>query len=509
MLNTMYFLLLALSFSIIFLFNLFRPNKSNNTTTTTTARLPPGPKGLPLIGNLHEFDPKHPHLWLYGLSKKYGPLMRMKFGSRPAIVISSARVAKLALKNNDLAFSGRPSLIGFQKYSYDGRDITLSSYNETWREMRKLSLIHLFSVKQVVSFRPIRKDEVSTMIQEMNENSGSSQVINLSRAAFFLTNRIICRAGLGKKYDEMGKRRFDEFLKETQKLCVAFFFGDYFPSLGWIDNLTGMKSRLEKNYRDLDNIYQETIEDHLDPNRPESMRGDILDLLIQLKQDQQASPVPIQWENVKGILMNVFIAGTDTSASVIVWTMTALIKKPEVMKKAQEEVRNALGNKGTVDEDDIQNLTYLKAIIKEALRLFPPTPLSVPRETMQKCTIDGYEIPEKTTVYVNVHAIGLDPEYWENPTEFLPDRFLNSTIDYRGHDFGLLPFGSGRRGCPGMNLGIATVELALANLLYSFDWELPSGMKKEDIDTEVSPGITSHKKNDLCLVAKRYEYNNY
>ncbi|XP_073284026.1 cytochrome P450 83B1-like [Primulina huaijiensis] len=499
MISIMSFLLLALSVSIIFLFNLFRPKKSE-------ARLPPGPKGLPLIGNLHEFDPMHPHLYLYELAKKHGPLMQMKFGCRPAIVISSARVAKLALKNNDLAFSGRPPLIGFQKYSYNGKDITLSNYNETWREMRKLSLIHLFSVKQVVSFRPLRKDEVSTMIQDMIKKSVSSEVINLSRAAFFLTNRIICRAGFGKKYDEMGKRRFDECLKETQELCVAFFFGDYFPFLGWLDKLTGMNSRLEKNFRDLDKIYQETIDDHLDPNRPESMRGDILDLLIQLKQEQ-AAPVPIEWENVKGILMNVFIAGTDTSASLIVWAMTALIKKPEVMKKAQEEVRNVLGNKGTVDEDDIQNLPYLKAIIKETLRLFPPTPLSVPRETIQKSTVDGFEIPEKTMVYVNVHAIGLDPEYWENPTEFLPDRFLNSAIDYRGHDFGLLPFGSGRRGCPGMNLGLATVELALANLLYSFDWELPHGMKKEDIDMEVSPGVTSHKKIDLCLVGKCYEYN--
>ncbi|KZV29726.1 hypothetical protein F511_05820 [Dorcoceras hygrometricum] len=476
--DTISFLLVAaLSFSVILLFNLFRAKKSNNTG----ARLPPGPRGLPWIGNLHEFDPIHPHLYFYGLAKKYGPLMRLKFGSRSAIVISSARVAKLALKNNDLAFSGRPQLIAFQKYTYDGRDIATSSYNETWRE-------------------------VSRMIGEMVKKSDPSEVINLSRAAFFLSNRIVCRAGFGRKYDEMGKRRFDECLKETQELCVAFFFGDYFPLLGWLDKLTGMNSRLEKNFKDLENIYQELIDDHQDPNRPESMRGDILDLMINLKQEQAAS-VPIEWENVKGILMDVFVAGTDTSASLIVWAMTALIKKPEAMKKAQEEVRNVVGNKGTVDEDDIQNLPYLKAIIKEALRMFPPTPLSVPRETIQKCTIDGYEIPEKTMVYVNVHAIGLDPEYWENPTEFLPERFLNNPIDYRGHDFGLLPFGSGRRGCPGMNLAISTVELALANLLYSFDWELPSGMKKEDVDLEVLPGVTSHKKNDLCLVGKCYKYN--
>ncbi|XP_073024102.1 cytochrome P450 83B1-like [Primulina eburnea] len=494
----MYFLLLVLSFSIIFLFNLFKPKSPKKT-----GGLPPGPKGLPLIGNLHEFDPVHPHVYFHELAKKYGPLMLMKFGFRHAIVISSAKVAKTALKNNDLALAGRPTLIAFQRFSYNGKDIAFSSYNETWREMRKLSVIHLFSVKQVVSFLPIRKAEVSRMIKDMIKKSDSSELINLSQAAFFLANSIICRAGFGKELDVEGKRRFDAVFKEAQELSVAFFFGDFFPFLGWIDKLTGMISRLDKNCRDLDDFFQELIDDHLDPNRPESMKGDILDLMIKLKQDQ-ASAVPIEWDNIKGILMNVFIAGTDTSASLIVWAMTALIKKPQVMQKAREEVRNVVGDKGVVDEDDIQNLPYLKAIIKEALRLFPPTPLSVPRETIEKCTIDGYEIPAKTTVYVNLHSIGLDPEYWENPTEFNPDRFLNSTIDYKGQDFGLLPFGSGRRGCPGMNFGITTVELALANLLYSFDWELPHGMKEEDVDMEEAAGLASHKKNDLCLVGKCY-----
>ncbi|XP_073026220.1 cytochrome P450 83B1-like [Primulina eburnea] len=491
---------LLLSFSIFFLFYFFKPKYPNKIS-----RLPPGPKGLPLVGNLHEFDPVHPHLYLHKLAKKYGPLMSMRFGFRPAIVISSARVAKTAFKNNDLTLAGRPTLIGLQKYSYNGHDITFSNYNDTWRELRKLSVIHLFSTKQVVSFYPIRKDEVSRMIKDMIKKSDSSEEINLSHAAFFLVNRIICRAGFGKNYDELGERRFDEVFKESQGLAGAFYFGDFFPLLGWIDKLNGMSSRLDKNFRVLDDFYQGLVEDHLDPNRPESMKGDILDLMIKLKQDQTAS-VPIKWENVKGILMNVFVAGTDTSASTIVWAMTVLIKKPQTMKKAQEEVRNVVGTKGNVDEDDIQKLPYLKAIIKETLRLFPPVPLSVPRETLEKCTIDGYEIPAKTMVYVNTHAIGLDPEYWENPNEFMPDRFLNSTIDYKGQDFGLLPFGSGRRGCPGMNLGIATVELALANLLYSFDWELPHGMKEEDVDMEVSPGLATSKKNDLCLVGKCYEY---
>ncbi|KZV15265.1 hypothetical protein F511_27547 [Dorcoceras hygrometricum] len=495
----MILLLVLLSLSVSFLYYLFEHKRIKKS-----ARFPPGPKGLPLIGNLHQFDPVRPHWSLHDLAKKYGPLMSMKFGCRSAIVVSSARVAKLALKDNDLALSGRPQLISLKKLTYNGSDITSSTYNETWRGLRKIALLHLFSVKQVASLRPVRYDEVSCMIEDMIKKSNSNELINLSKAAFLLSNGFICRAGFGKRYDVDGNRKFDELFKDIQGMLGGFFVADYFPFLGWIDKLNGMNSKLDKVFRDLDMFIQELIDDHLDPNRPESMHGDILDLLIGLKREQASS---IEWDNIKGVLVDIFVAGSDTSAVVIVWAMTAMLKTPHAMKRAQEEVRNLVGNKGRVDEDDIQNLPYLKAIIKETFRLFPPAPLSVPRETIEKCTIDGYEIASKTLVHVNVYAIGLDPEYWENPTEFIPERFLDSSIDYRGQDFGLLPFGSGRRGCPGINQGIAIVELALANLLYSFDWELPHGMTKEDIDMETLPGINTCKKTDLCLVGKRYVHD--
>ena len=203
-------------------------------------------------------------------------------------------------------------------------------------------------------------------------------------------------------------------------------------------------------------------------------------------------------------MQDIFTAGTDTGATSIVCAMTALMKNPTVLKKVQEEVRNLVGKKGKVDEDDIHSLPYLKAMIKETMRLYPPAPLLVPHETTQRCVINGYEIQPKTVVYINAWAIARDPESWENPEEFLPERFLGSNIDYRGQNFELIPFGAGRRGCPGMNLGVATVELALANLLYSFDWELPDGMNKDDVDMAVLPGLTMHRKNALCLEAKKY-----
>jgi cytochrome P450 len=196
------------------------------------------------------------------------------------------------------------------------------------------------------------------------------------------------------------------------------------------------------------------------------------------------------------------VGGTDTTSASAVWAMTALIKNTRVMKKVQEEIRNSRDKRDFLDEDDIQNLSYLKAVIKETFRLYLPGPLLVPRESREKCTIGGYQIPANTILYVNAWAIHRDFDIWKDPEEFYPERFLENSINFNGQDFELIPFGAGRRICPGIFMGVALLELILANLLYSFDWELPQGLVKEDIDTERCVGITQHKKNHLCLSAK-------
>jgi cytochrome P450 len=203
-------------------------------------------------------------------------------------------------------------------------------------------------------------------------------------------------------------------------------------------------------------------------------------------------------------MQNIFIAGTDTSTAIVVWTMTALMNNPRVMNKVQKEIRNLYKGKDFINEDDIEKLSYLKLVVKETMRLFPPSPLLVPRETIENCNIDGYEIKPKTLVYVNAWAIGRDPENWEDPEEFYPERFFTSSVDFKGNNFELIPFGSGRRMCPAINMGMLTVELSLANLIHSFDWKLPNDFDKEQVlDTQVKPGITMHKKIDLYLVPKK------
>ncbi|CAN0872305.1 Cytochrome P450 83B1 [Linum grandiflorum] len=376
------------------------------------------------------------------------------------------------MTTHDINFSNRQPVVGQQKLSYNGLDLAFAPYGSYWREMRKICVVHLFNSNRVQSFGPIREFEVSQMLEKISKSSfGSNKPFNLSDAMTSLTSTIICRVAFGKRYEEEGieRSRFQSLLKETQVMFTSFSFSDHFPFL-----------------------------------RAKPKQEDILDVLLQIWKDRSFK-VQLTFDNIKAILMNVFIGGTDTSAAAVVWAMTYLMKNPIKMRKAQEEVRCAIGKKGFVNEQDIQQLSYLKAVVKETMRLQPAVPFLVPRESIENCNLGGYVIPAKTVIYLNAWAIGRDPEAWgENPEEFKPERFIGNSIDVKGVDFELIPFGGGRRICPGIHMGLSTVELSLANLLYAFDWEMPTGVKSEDLDMEISPGLAMHKKNALCLIANKY-----
>jgi cytochrome P450 len=195
-----------------------------------------------------------------------------------------------------------------------------------------------------------------------------------------------------------------------------------------------------------------------------------------------------------------FAAGTEPSSQVVLWGMSEMVKNPKVMEKAQAEVRRVFDKRGYVDETEMHQLIYLKSVIKETMRLHPPLPLLIPRESRERCEINGYEIPAKTRVAVNIWAIARDPSYWDEAESFKPERFVNSTIDFKGTNFEYIPFGAGRRICPGIAFALANVELPLAQLLYHFDWKLPNGMKNEDLDMSETFGISVGRKHDLCLI---------
>lgn len=289
-------------------------------------------------------------------------------------------------------------------------------------------------------------------------------------------------------------------------MMSSFFAADFFPYVGRIvDRLTGIHERLEKSFHELDYFYQQVIEEHLNPGRMKEEHEDIIDVLLNIEKEQdEFSTFKLTKDHVKAILMDLFLAGVDTGAITVVWAMTELARKPGVRKKVQDEVRSHIRERGKVRESDVEQLHYLKMVVKETLRLHPPVPLLLPKETMSTIEISGYQIYPKTQVYVNVWAIGRDPNLWNNPEEFFPERFIDNSVDFKGQHFEFLPFGAGRRVCPAMNMAIAMVELTLANLLYHFNWKLPHGMKEGDINMEEAPGLSVHKKIALSLVPIKY-----
>ncbi|XVF87951.1 hypothetical protein PTKIN_Ptkin19aG0009800 [Pterospermum kingtungense] len=470
--------------------------------------LPPGPPKLPIIGNLHQFGAL-PHRSLHQLSLKYGPVMLLQLGSVPTVIVSSVETARQVLKTYDLECCSRPCLAATGRLSYNYLDVAFTPYSNYWREMRKISIIELFSVKRVQSFQSIREEEVALMIDSIVQSSSTGTPVNLSQILMSLTAEIICRIAVGKSSFQDGGfnvQKFQELVHEATGIMGSFCASDLFPCVGWmIDRITGFHGRLGRIFDGWDHFYQQVIDDHLRSGRglKKEDEEDIIDVLLKISKNH--GHPSITHSHIKAILMNIFLAGVETAAAVMAWVMAELTRNPRVMTKAKEEIRNYVGKKGRVSESDIDRLQYLQLVVKEAFRLHPPGALLVPRESRSQININGYNVYPKTRIHVNVWAIGRDPMNWENPDEFYPERFMDSSIDFKGQHFEFLSFGAGRRGCPGMNMGMAIVELALANLLYHFDWKLPNDIKLKDLNMEEAAGLTSYRKEALVLMPTKYE----
>ncbi|KAF7848359.1 hypothetical protein BT93_L2068 [Corymbia citriodora subsp. variegata] len=389
--------------------------------------------------------------------------MLLCLGSVPTIVLSSPEVTKEVLRTHDLDCCSRSRLAGTRHLSYGSLDMAFIKYGGYWRELKKLCMLELFSVQRVQSFRYIREHEVASMVELIVKSAESKIPVNMSEKFMTLTANFTCRVAFGKAFQgtEFNDGKFMDMIHEAMAMLGSFSASDFFPRFGWIgDRFTGLHSRLEKSFRTLDVFYQKVIEEHRNANKSDEEEEDIVDLLLKMERDEtELAGVQLKEDNIKAILM--------------------LARNPRAMRKAQEEIRRCVGNKKCVVEDDLSGLKYLNLVLKEAMRLHPPGALLLPRETRGHFKLFDYDVDLKSRVQVNIWGIGRDPSLWERPEEFVPERFEDSLIDYKGNHFELLPFGAGRRGCPGMSMAMVMIELALANVLRSFDWELPEGMTEE------------------------------
>ncbi|KAF3777110.1 cytochrome P450 508A3 [Nymphaea thermarum] len=475
-----------------------------------------------------------PHRSFHLLSQKHGPLMFLMLGQLPTgsllrLLETSLHppkrdfrcttqkvqqfrqrrwrersVAREIMKTHDATFANRKEFAAANVFSYGFQDVGFQSCTKAWRCLRKIFVGYFSGPKRAHSFKSVMEEEVGPVVDAISRSAGAP--VNLTHLVHALISNTICMIGFGKKYNEGGygaqKGRLQDILETTRHLIGGFSLGDFFPSIKWVNWLTGLEFRLRRNFHELDHLLDEVLRNHVDPSR-RSHQQDFVDSLLEAEKDE-SQDAPVTTNSIKALLLDVLLGGIDSSTSAIVWAMTELMRNPQVMRRVQDELRLKMKGKDKVEEDDLDQLEYLKLVVKETLRVHPPGALLIPRVSSKECIVDGYVIPAKTTIIINVWTIGRDPNSWKNPEEFQPERFINNPIDYKGHDFEFIPFSSGRRTCPGMHLGAMVVELVLANLLYSFNWNLPEGLTANDIDMSESPGLSVHKSSELVLVAHPY-----
>ncbi|CAN1275239.1 Cytochrome P450 76A2 [Linum perenne] len=384
-------------------------------------RLPPGPRPLPIVGNIFNLG-WAPHESFVQLAQAHGPIMTLYLGSMCTVVISSKEAARTMFKCYDVVFAGRKIYESMKGLDSNDGSIITAQYGPHWRMLRRLSTAEFFASHRVDATRAVRRRCVDRMVQFVEEaGCGGTRPVDLGRFVFLMAFNLIGNLVLSKDLVDPKSERGALFFYHMGK--VMEFAGkpnmaDFFPLLRW-----------------------------LDPQR------------IRKKTEM-------------------FLAGTDTTTSTLEWAMAELLRNPEKLHKVQTELKAIVGLDKKLEEEDIQNLPYLKAVINETLRLHPPLPLLIPHMAMQPCKMHGYYIPKETQILVNVWGIGRDPSTWPDPLDFKPERFLDSdTLDPS-----------------------RVLPLALGSLLHEFTWAFPDGLEAQDMDMSEMMGITLRKAIPLKVI---------
>lgn len=458
--------------------------------------LPPGPMGLPVVGMLPFLDPQL-HTYFTRLATTYGPLMSLRLGSKIAVVVSSPSLAKQLAKDFDIAFANHDVGASAKELTYGGNNITFTPYGPEWRMLRKVSVSGLLGPAALDTVYDLRRQCLHKTILHLQENTGYP--INIGEQMFLMALSMIKSMLWGEQVMDT-KWANDEVLELRTQVTNAFYLlltpnvSDFFPQLARFD-LQGVVAKMRGIAKSLDAMLVDVIDE-----RHKKMDGgckDFLQFLLQFK-DRGDATTSLTMDQLKALLMDMIFGGTETASNTVEFAMLELAKKPEVAKKAQQELEAVVGGGNQVEESHIQQMPYLKAIMKETLRLHPVVPLLVPRCPIRSCIVGGYTIPKGSMVFVNVWSIHRDPLLWEEPLEFKPERFMDKNCEFSGNDFSFLPFGSGRRICVGAALAERIVMLSLASLLHHFDWKLPHGV--EELDLSETCGLTLKKTLPLLLI---------
>ncbi|KAI7731098.1 hypothetical protein M8C21_026404, partial [Ambrosia artemisiifolia] len=494
--NNLSFPLFVLS-TISFIFFIVKQIKS--LSSKSLKNLPPGPPKLPIIGNLHQVGTK-PHISFADISREYGPLVSLSLGKQLVVIASTPEAAMGILKTQDRFLSSRDVPTAFKQPSLLPHSLIWSECNQTWKNLRTLCRTEMFSAKALEAQSTLREEKIARMLDFLHSKQG--EVIHIEDVVFttlFNTlSSIIFAKDLIDLKDDYG--RSDE-LKATLHKVIQFGgrvidFGSFFPNLEGFD-LHGIKKGTMKQFLKAFSYWEYIIEERRSQvNSSTWLSGQTQTFVDRLLENGFSN------NQIHQLVTELFVAGTNTTTSTVVWVMSELVRHQEVMLKLDDEMKKEIKS-DKLNPTHISKLPYLQACIKETMRLHPPVPLLLPHMAADTCEVLGYTVPKNTKVFVNLWAMGRDPKVWDDPLSFKPERFMGIKTDFKGQDFELLPFGSGRRMCPGLPSGTKSVEFILASLIHEFSWFLPNGGDPSKLDMNSKFGIAMKREIPLKLIFKR------
>ncbi|KAJ9139918.1 hypothetical protein P3X46_030610 [Hevea brasiliensis] len=483
------FLLLLVPFIFIIL-------KLLSSSSSKRQPLPPGPKAWPIVGNLLHIG-KMPHISMANHAKAHGPLISLRLGTRVLIVGSSPMAATEILKTNDRFLSGRcvPKANPYRSQELDRISLVWAPHcTEGWKSLRALCRTELFSAKAIESQASMREKKVAQMVKFLESRQG--KVVDIGEVVFTtvfntLSNLLFSKDFIGLE-DKGVASGLKNLIWKMMELGTTPNIADFYPILAGLDP-QGLRRKSLKYIQEMFAVWGIYIKERRQKHGQDAPKNDFLDVFLANGfQDDQ-----INW-----LTLELFSAGTDTTTTTIEWAVAELIKNKQVMRKVREELEREI-NKDYIHESNVSQLPYLNACIKETLRLHPPAPFLVPRRAIENCEVMNYTIPKDSQILVNVWATGRDPSAWEDPLLFKPERFLNSSLDLKGHDYEFLPFGSGRRICPGLPMATRQLPMILASLIHCFDWSLENNEDPAELNMTEKFGITLQKEHPLLIVPKR------
>ncbi|XP_059637760.1 cytochrome P450 CYP82D47-like [Cornus florida] len=510
-------------FVVVLFIYLFSISKKISKRNITQNRDAPGAAGAwPLMGHLHLLGGSQlPHRTLGSMADKYGPIFTIKLGVNRALVVSDWEIAKECFTTNDRVFANRPRSLAVELLGYNYAMFGLSPYCHYWRQIRKIVMLELLSNRLLDMLRHVRVSELRTAIREVYElwvqKRSVTNVVKLDMKRWFgnLTLNMMVRILVGKRYSG-DEERFGKAIIEFFELLGAFVVSDSMPFLRCLD-LGVYEKAMKKTAKEMDHIAEGWLQEHKrkrDFGMVKSNQQDFMDVMLSILEYSGPEELPGYDADtvIKATCLAILTGGTDTTTVTLTWALSLLLNNRHVLKKVQDELHVHIGRERLVDETDVKNLVYLQAVLKETLRLYPAGPLSIPHESIEDCILGGYNIPKGTRLLVNLWKIHRDPRVWSDPNEFRPERFLTShkDVDVRGQHFELIPFGSGRRMCPGISLGLQVMQLTLASLVHGFEFGTPFD---EPVDMTESFGLTNLKAtpSEVILIprlpANLYIYN--